>query len=167
MRSAASSTQERRTSSAAWRPDTWGFEPMNILGINSYLHDSSAALYQDGRLVFAAEEERFSRLKKDARFPRLAIQAALDFGGLRAKDLDAIAFGWNKAPATQLHTLRAMLTGHVALTTKMTADVFMASAREMYRRNGVKLLRRMFEVPRSTPVLFIDHHLAHAWSAYA
>src|SRR5712664_2175865 len=136
MRSAASSIQEHPTSSAASQLGIWGSEHMNILGINSYLHDSSAALYQDGRLVFAAEEERFSRLKKDARFPRLAIQAALDFGGLRTQDLDAIAFGWNKAPATQLHTLRSMLGGRVALTPKMTVDVVLASAREMYRGNG-------------------------------
>ena len=40
---------------------------MNILGLNTYLHDSSAALYQNGRLVFATEEERLSRIKKDWR----------------------------------------------------------------------------------------------------
>ena len=140
---------------------------MNILGINCYLHDSAAALYQDGRLSFAAEEERFSRVKKDARFPHLAIRAALDYGGVRADELDAIAFGWNRAPATQLHTLRSMFTGRIPLAPKMTADAFLAAVREMYRGNGGKLLRRGFAVPRSTPIFFIDHHLAHAWSAYA
>lgn len=140
---------------------------MNILGINSYLHDSAAALYKDGELVFAAEEERFSRMKKDARFPRLAIEAALHHGGVPIHELDAIAFGWNRAPSTQLQTLRSMLLGRLALTPKMTLDVFMAAAREMYQGNGKRQLRRLFGVPRSTPVFFIDHHLAHAWSAYA
>jgi carbamoyltransferase len=140
---------------------------MNVLGINSYLHDSAAALYQDGQLVFAAAEERFSRVKKDARFPQLAIAAALDHGHVAPMELDAIAFGWNSAPATQLHTLRAMLTGRVPLTAKMTADAVVAAAREMYHRNGVRALRRSFEVPRSVPIFFIDHHLAHAWSGYA
>jgi carbamoyltransferase len=140
---------------------------MNILGINSYLHDASAALYQDGKLVFAAEEERFSRIKKDARFPRLAISAALDYGNVKPEQLDAIAFGWNRAPATQLHTLRSMLTGRVEPTPRMAADVFLAAGRELYQGNGVKHLRRLFGVRRSTPVYFVDHHLAHAWSAYA
>jgi hypothetical protein len=49
-----------------------------VLGINCYLHDSSCALLKDDRVIFASEEERFSRIKKDARFPRRAIQAALD-----------------------------------------------------------------------------------------
>jgi carbamoyltransferase len=140
---------------------------MNILGINSYLHDSSAALYQDGKLVFAAEEERFSRIKKDVSFPRLAIQAALDHGGILPKDLDAVAFGWNRGGITQLHTLRSMLSGRLPVSAKMSADVFMAAAREMYRANGKQQLRRLCQVPPSTPVFHIDHHLAHAWSAYA
>jgi carbamoyltransferase len=140
---------------------------MNVLGINSYLHDSAAALYQDGQLVFAAEEERFSRIKKDARFPRLAIQEALDYGGIELSELDAIAFGWNRAPSTQLQTLRAMLQGQIPLTPKMTVDTFLAAAREIHQGNGKRHLRRIFDVPRSMPVWFIDHHLAHAWSAYA
>jgi len=140
---------------------------MNILGINCYLHDSAAALYQDGQLVFAAAEERFSRLKKDARFPRLAIQAALDYGGIRAGDLDAVAFGWNRGGITQLHTLRSMVTGRLPISTKMSADVFMAGAREVYRGNGRRQLRRLYGLRPSTPVFHIDHHLAHAWSAYA
>ena len=55
---------------------------MNVLGINFYSHDSAAALVQDGRVSFAAMEERFSRIKKDVSFPRLAIRAALDHAGL-------------------------------------------------------------------------------------
>lgn len=140
---------------------------MNILGLNCYLHDSAAVLYQDGRLVFAAEEERFSRIKKDARFPRLAIEAALHHGRIGPEDLDAIALGWNRGGATPLHTLRSMVTGRLPLTAKMTADVFMAGAREMYRGNGRQDVRRMFGKSGSTPVFYIDHHLAHAWSAYA
>lgn len=140
---------------------------MNVLGINCYLHDSAAALYQDGRLVFAAEEERFSRLRKDARFPRLAIQAALQYGRIGPEDLDAIALGWNRGGLTPLHTLRSMVTGRLPMTAKMTADVFIAGARELYRGNGQLDVSRMLGRSRSTPVYFVDHHIAHAWSAYA
>jgi carbamoyltransferase len=66
-----------------------------ILGINCHAHDSSAALLQDVKLVFAATEERFSRIKKDREFPRLAIAAELNFAGVRFRDIDAVAFGWN------------------------------------------------------------------------
>ena len=59
----------------------------SVLGVNCYLHDSSVALIQDGRLTFAAEEERFSRIKKDARFPRLAIKSALNHVSLLSRVL--------------------------------------------------------------------------------
>ena len=53
-------------------------ESMRILGISAYYHDSAAAVLQDGVLVAAAQEERFSRKKHDARFPGLAISYCLD-----------------------------------------------------------------------------------------
>jgi len=140
---------------------------MNVLGVNCYLHDSSVALFQDGRLVFAAEEERFSRIKKDARFPRLAIAAALDFAGLTFNALDAIAFGWNRGGLTPLHTLTAELTGRLAPSPMMLVDSFIAGARELYHGNGLRALRRSFPVMAGQKVLFVDHHDAHAWSTYA
>jgi carbamoyltransferase len=140
---------------------------MNVLGINCYLHDSAAALFQEGKLIFAAEEERFSRIKKDARFPRLAIEAALDHAGVRPQDLDAIAFGWNRGGVMHLHTLRSMVTGRLPFKPRLSAHMLLGAIGDMYRGAGSKPLRRLFEVPRSTPVFFIDHHVAHAWSAYA
>ena len=59
---------------------------MNILGISAFYHDSAAALIQDGRLVAAAEEERFSRIKHDFGYPKLAIQFCLESGGITAKE---------------------------------------------------------------------------------
>jgi carbamoyltransferase len=71
---------------------------MLTLGINySQMHDSSACLVRDGELLFAVAEERISRVKHDARFPRLAIQACLDFGKIAANDLDEVCFGWQTA----------------------------------------------------------------------
>jgi carbamoyltransferase len=65
---------------------------VNILGISAYYHDSAAALLQDGRLVAAAQEERFSRRKHDARFPRLAAEYCLRTGGIAASALDHVVF---------------------------------------------------------------------------
>lgn len=140
---------------------------MNVLGINAYLHDSSAALIQNGRVVFAIEEERLSRVKKDARFPRLAIAAALDYGGVDPRELDAIAFGWNRPGATPLHTLRSVLAGSLPRTAKRIADPFVSGARELREGNGRRSLHRTFGALSGVPVFDIDHHEAHAWSAYA
>jgi predicted NodU family carbamoyl transferase len=63
-----------------------------ILGISAFYHDSAAALVVDGRIVAAAQEERFSRRKNDARFPRRAIAACLAQAGIGVGDIDAVAF---------------------------------------------------------------------------
>lgn len=65
---------------------------MNILGISAFYHDSAAALIQDGRIVAAAQEERFSRIKHDYRFPQHAIDYCLKEGGIGADRLDYVAF---------------------------------------------------------------------------
>ena len=65
---------------------------MNILGISCYFHDAAAALLRDGRLIAAAEEERFTRKKHDYEFPRNAIDFCLRSGGIRSEDLDYVVF---------------------------------------------------------------------------
>jgi carbamoyltransferase len=65
---------------------------MNILGISCYYHDSAAALVQDGQIVAAAQEERFTRKKHDDDFPKNAIAFCLGHAGLRASDIDYVAF---------------------------------------------------------------------------
>ena len=65
---------------------------MNILGISAYYHDSAACLLQDGRIVAAAQEERFTRKKHDYRFPGKAIEYCLRKGGIHTEDLDLVAF---------------------------------------------------------------------------
>ena len=65
---------------------------MFILGVSCFYHDSAAALLQDGVVIAAAEEERFSRLKHDSSYPKLAIQFCLDEAGIKAGDLDYVVF---------------------------------------------------------------------------
>ena len=65
---------------------------MKILGISAFYHDSAAALVCDGRIVAAAQEERFTRIRHDAAFPRRAIEACLALGGIDAAGLDAVVF---------------------------------------------------------------------------
>ncbi|MCA9509370.1 MAG: carbamoyltransferase [Myxococcales bacterium] len=65
---------------------------MNILGISAYYHDSAACLVQDGRIVAAAQEERFTRKKHDHEFPRHAIDYCLREAGISHEDVDLVAF---------------------------------------------------------------------------
>ncbi len=68
---------------------------MNILGINAYHGDASAALVVDGKLIAAVEEERFNRIKHWAGFPAQSIQYCLDVAGIRPEDLDHVAVSFN------------------------------------------------------------------------
>ena len=65
---------------------------MRVLGVSAFYHDSAAALVDDGRIVAAAQEERFTRKKHDARFPRHAIAYCLREAGGRSADVDYVVF---------------------------------------------------------------------------
>ena len=66
--------------------------PRNILGISAYYHDAAAALVVDGKIISAAQEERFTRKKNDADFPRLAVQFCLRHSRQTPAQLDAVVF---------------------------------------------------------------------------
>src|SRR5271154_2753725 len=90
---------------------------MITLGINySQMHDSSACIVVDGELVFAVAEERISRVKHDAGFPRNAIQACLDFGKVKAEQLDEVCFGWQHPGAAYRHDLKCYASGKIPAT---------------------------------------------------
>ena len=90
---------------------------MITLGLNySQMHDSSACIVRDGELLFAVAEERLSRLKHDARFPALAIQACLDFAGVRPEQVDEVCLGWQPIGQLYRHDLRLYATGGFPLT---------------------------------------------------
>ena len=66
--------------------------PINILGISAYYHDSAACVVQNGRIIAAAQEERFTRKKHDLSFPHKAIEHCLNDAGITTDDLDFVAF---------------------------------------------------------------------------
>src|SRR5215208_3159880 len=65
---------------------------MRILGLSAFYHDSAAALVDDGDIVAAAQEERFTRKKHDSGFPANAIRFCLEFAGVRPDEIDHVAF---------------------------------------------------------------------------
>jgi carbamoyltransferase len=133
-----------------------------ILGISAYYHDSAAALVVDGKVIAAAQEERFSRKKHDPDFPRLAAAWCLQQGGLRPDQLSYVAF-YDK-PLTKFDRLletylafapAGFLSFRTAIPVWLKEKVYMRAA----IRNGLEGLQ-------GVPLLFMVHHESHAASAF-
>ena len=140
---------------------------MITLGLNyTRMHDSSACLVRDGELLVAVAEERISRVKHDARFPHLAINACLEFAHLNADQIDEICFGWSTAGPGFRHDLKCLAAGGLPLSyvnLLSPARHFLSMWRE---QGGAKSFERRFGKVKGR-TRFVDHHLAHAISAYA
>jgi len=133
-----------------------------ILGISAFYHDSAAALVVDGLIVSAAQEERFSRVKHDAAFPRRAIAYCLSAAGLNIADLDYVVF--YEKPFWKFERL---LETHLAFAPRS----YQAFRRAMPSWLSSKLtmtreLRSQLNLPRSVPIVYMDHHQSHAASAF-
>jgi carbamoyltransferase len=139
---------------------------MITLGINyTRMHDSSACVVRDGELLFAVAEERISRLKHDAQFPRLAIQSCLDFVCLRAEQLDEVCFGWSTAGPGFRHDLKCFATGGLPFNYLNFLTTSLHFIRMSRQEGGAKEFAHHFG-PIKARMRFVDHHLAHAISAY-
>jgi carbamoyltransferase len=134
---------------------------MYILGISCYYHDAAAALLHDGVLVAAAEEERFSRVKHDYGFPKNAIQFCLDQAGLQGKDLDYVVFF--EKPFRKFD--------RILMTTLQTYP----ESWKVFRESMISwMIDKLWIGPKlqtelgvsAEKVLFCEHHLSHAASAY-
>jgi carbamoyltransferase len=137
------------------------------LGINySQMHDSSASIVRDSELLFAVAEERISRLKHDARFPQLAIQACLQFAGVGAQQLDEVCFGWQTAGPVFHHDLKMYALGQWPVTYLNVLNSTRHFLSMWHQQSGAKAFARKFGAVKAR-MRFVDHHLAHAISAYA
>ncbi len=134
---------------------------MKVLGISAFFHDSAAALVDGSTIVAAAQEERFSRTKHDAALPVNAIRACLDQGGIDASQLDAVVFyekpldKFERILVTHLRELpRGGRAFARAMGTWLTDRLWLKDA-----------LAQAVGCPRDK-VLFSQHHLSHAASAF-
>ena len=140
---------------------------MRILGVSAFYHDSAAALIEDGRIVAAAQEERFSRKKHDSGFPKNAIAFCLDHAGLKLADVDFVAF-YDK-PFLKFERL---LETYVAFAPRGFTSFRMAIPVWLREKLFQKdLLRKRFaefdpNFDWQTRLLFSEHHLSHAASAF-
>ncbi len=135
---------------------------MNILGISAFYHDSAAALVRDGEIVAAAQEERFSRVKHDSRFPSHAVQYCLEAAGLTPANLDYVVF--YEKPLLKFERL---------------LETYLAYAPRGFRQFLVGMpvwLKQKLHLPREMDqalghgykgrYIFTEHHESHAASAF-
>jgi len=140
---------------------------MYILGISAFFHDSAAALIEDGQILAAAQEERFSRIKHDDGFPVHAIKFCLDFASISIDDLDCIVF-YDK-PFLKFERL---LDTYLAYSPKGLLSFIRAMPLWLKKKIFIKkIIRDELEklTGRETgkiKILFTEHHLSHAASAY-
>jgi len=140
---------------------------MRVLGISAFYHDSAAALIEDGRLVGAAQEERFTRKKHDAGFPEHALQYCLDAAGIKLADVDYVAF-YDK-PFLKFERL---LETYLAFAPRGFNSFRMAMPLWLKEKLFQKTLLRD-EMKKWQPdfdwqkrLLFGEHHQSHAASAF-
>lgn len=140
----------------------------NILGISAYYHDSAAVLLRDGVIIAAAQEERFTRRKHDARFPEQAIAYCLKEAGLRLTDLESIVF--YEKPLVKFERLL-----ETYLATAPRGYRSFAAAMPVWLKEKLFLkLQLKKELSRLGPckvsalpsLYFTEHHQAHAASAF-
>jgi carbamoyltransferase len=133
-----------------------------VLGISAHFHDSAAALVIDGRIAAAAEQERFSRIKHDASFPDLAIASCLAQSGLSLRDVDYVVF--YEKPLIKFDRI---LETHLAMAPRSFAQFRRALPRWLGGRlNERRSMRRSLGKDLRGELLFVDHHAAHAASAF-
>ncbi len=140
---------------------------MITLGFNySQMHDSSACITRDGELVFAVAEERISRIKHDAGFPHNAIRACLDFANVRPDELDFICTGWPLPSRVYASDLKCFARGQYPINYMNVLNSTRQYLSMAHQNGGFNRFTNHFG-PTRAKFRFVDHHRAHAISAYA
>ncbi|MEL7221280.1 MAG: carbamoyltransferase, partial [Bacteroidota bacterium] len=140
---------------------------MKILGLSAYYHDSAAALTLDGKIIAAAQEEWFSRIKHDPAFPTQSIRWCLEYSGLALDELDAIAF-YDK-PFLKFERLLETYYEYApfGVASFIKAIPVWIKEKLFLKQNIRKSLRQLYPQAKQIPkILFPEHHLSHAASAF-
>jgi len=136
---------------------------MLILGLNMFHADASAALVQDGEVVFAIAEERLNRIKHYAGFPSLAIKACLDFAGAKITDVDHVAIGQD-SDANRAEKVKYALANPARIL-----NFIRLRQRKQPMRDVRSLLAKALDVDPDVLRFrqhHLEHHIAHIASAY-
>jgi carbamoyltransferase len=140
---------------------------MKILGISAFYHDSAAVLIEDGRIVAAAQEERFTRVKQDSNFPARAIQFCLKQAGIDADQIDHVVF--YEKPFLKFERLLETYLSFAPRgfgSFRLAIPVWLRE--KLFQKNLLKKELVLLGFSKSTAerVLFTEHHQSHAASAF-
>ena len=133
---------------------------MNVLGISCYYHDAAATLVCNGKILAAAEEERFTRRKHDNRFPESAIKYCLEEAGIVSSEIDYICF--YEKPLLKLERLLKIASDRPGRSENMVSEQL---SHMVHERLFLKQVLSE-KIGYAGEVLFIEHHMAHAASSY-
>jgi carbamoyltransferase len=140
---------------------------MRILGISAFYHDSAAALLVDGRIVAAAQEERFTRKKQDARFPAHAIAYCLEEDGCKLDHVDYVVF--YEKPFLKFERLLETYVGFAPRGYQSFAMAIPLWLREkLFQKDIIRRELQAFapDFDWQNKLLFTEHHMSHAASAF-
>ena len=134
---------------------------MDILGVSCFYHDSAAVLLRDGEIVAASMEERLTRKKHDSDFPSRAIDFCLQSGGIRGPDLDYVVF--YEKPLVKVGRILQTALGTFPRSWDFWREAVTAYVSEKF---WIKSLLQQHLGVRADQILFCDHHMSHAASAF-
>lgn len=139
---------------------------MHILGVSAMFHDAAAAVVTDGTLVAAAQQERFSRIKHDAAVPVDAMAAVLEQAGVAPDGLDAIVY-YEKPLTSFGRVLRSYVAGGPAALRTFPSTMADWGQRKLWAGLEIeKALHQLGYRPPHRRVLYAEHHVSHAASAF-
>lgn len=142
---------------------------LGISGVSNYSHDNSVAIIKNGKVLFAASEERYSRIKHDGSFPEKALASGLNFLKLKNLAFEKIAIGYPKRSIVLLirnHFYDFLLLALELLIYRnflLIKDFSNIFKREKTIKKKTYLFKNLL---RNKKLIFVDHHLAHGASAY-
>lgn len=137
------------------------FHSLNILGLSAFYHDSAACLVRDGQIIAAAQEERFTRKKHDAAFPKNAVEYCLREGGISLTQVDYVAF--YEKPFVKFDRI---LHSYLAYAPSGLKTFLMAIPLWIRERIWMKTLIQEQLPGFAGKILFPEHHESHAASAF-
>ncbi len=133
---------------------------MNVLGISAFYHDSAACLVRDGKIIAAAQEERFTRKKHDFNFPKNAISYCLKEGNIKSQDVDFVAF-YDK-PFIKFERILETYLAYAPFGIKsFIKSIPLWIKQKLFMKEFIKK-----ELEYDGKILFTEHHESHAASAF-
>ncbi len=137
---------------------------MFVLGLNAYHADSSAAIFKDGVLIAASEEERFRRIKHWAGFPSLAVEFCLQESGITLNNVDAISIG--RDPRAKILNKIAFALRNFSMSNQLLLDRIRNSKQVASVESELSELTRLPQSAIASKLIYVEHHRSHLASAF-